>query len=266
MKRVDSLIATLIGLDIALLHARLRLQAGTDDEALHDLRIGLQRLRSLLAPLRRIADLPPLYNAAAALGSLSAPVRDLEVLAKELDERGFPGLAAERRARLPERYAAVLDSVELERLRALLDIWPEELRDAQRDGQLRRLKEQIGRRLHKQVERLVTALATPGYDRHRLRLLIKRVRYAGEAYPQLSGLSRRSIEALRATQSALGDWHDHFQWCARIEREPDLAPLEEHWRQCAEQALAEGERALRRLTEQLEQDGHTPPKHDRPEG
>src|SRR5690606_29062791 len=61
MKTLDSLVASLLRLQIALLHARLRLAAGTDDEALHDLRIALQRLRSLLAPLRRAAELSPLY-------------------------------------------------------------------------------------------------------------------------------------------------------------------------------------------------------------
>ena len=88
MKLVDSLIASLFELQINLLHARLRLEADTDDEALHDLRIALQRLRSLLAPLRRVADLPPLYTAAAALGALTAPVRDLEVLARLRYEDG----------------------------------------------------------------------------------------------------------------------------------------------------------------------------------
>ena len=100
MKRVDLLVASLFELQINLLHARLRLEAGTDGEALHDLRIALQRLRSLLAPLRRVADLSPLYTAAAALGALTAPVRDLEVLAAELERNGYTELASRRRAQL----------------------------------------------------------------------------------------------------------------------------------------------------------------------
>ena len=52
-------------------------------------------------------------------------------------------------------------------------IWPGELREAQRAGELPRLDSLIERRLHKQLTRLLQALATPGYDRHRLRLLCK---------------------------------------------------------------------------------------------
>ncbi|MDD0843947.1 CHAD domain-containing protein [Pseudomonas sp. Gutcm_11s] len=254
---VDSLVASLITQQVAMLHAGLRLEAGSDDEALHDLRIGVRRLRSLLTPLRRAADLPPLYEAAAALGTLSAPVRDLEVLAAELEERGYAELASVRREHLADRYAAILDSHELQRLLALLDAWPGELRDAQRDGELRRLKARIQRHLHKQAKRLASALATPGYDRHRLRLLVKRVRYAAETYPQLSDLSKRSLASLRATQSALGDWHDHFQWCARIAHEPDLEPLRAHWQQCAEAALATAEKTLKDLSKALKKDGYT---------
>jgi CHAD domain-containing protein len=256
MKLVDALIAELIGLNLALLHARLRLEANTDAEALHDLRIALQRLRSLLAPLRRVADLSPLYTAAAELAALSAPVRDLEVLAAELERQGYADLAAVRRAHLHERYAAILESVELERLLALLDIWPTELRDAQRDGELRDLKALIERRLHKQIARLCDALACAGYDRHRLRLLIKRVRYASEAYPRLCGLSKASQAALRRAQSTLGDWHDHFQWCQRSDRESDLEPLRPLWQIRGEAALATAEEELNRLGKRLQQ--HSP--------
>lgn len=251
MKRVDLLVASLFELQINLLHARLRLEAGTDGEALHDLRIALQRLRSLLAPLRRVADLSPLYTAAAALGALTAPVRDLEVLAAELERNGHSELASRRRALLAERYAAVLDSRELERLLAFLDIWPGELRDAQHAGELRRLDSLIERRLHKQLTRLLQALTTPGYDRHRLRLLVKRVRYAGEAYPQLIGLPRRSLRLLKETQSALGDWHDHFQWCLRIDQENDLEPLRMVWQTRMDDALVEAEKQLQRLARHL---------------
>ncbi|WP_043307826.1 CHAD domain-containing protein [Pseudomonas sp. ML96] len=253
---VDSVIASLIEQNIALIHARLRLEAGTDDEALHDLRIGVRRLRSLLAPLRRITDLSPLDDAAAALGTLSAPVRDLEVLAGELEKRGYPTLASTRRARLAHSYAAILDSRELERLLTLLDVWPAELRGAQSSAELSRLKAGVRRRLRKQVKRLARALATPDFDRHRLRLLVKRVRYATETYPQLSDLSKRSIAALHASQSALGDWHDHFQWCARIASEPDLEPLRSLWQQRADKALAAAEDSLQKLARALKKDGY----------
>ncbi|WP_252273031.1 CHAD domain-containing protein [Pseudomonas subflava] len=248
---VDSLVAALIGLQMTLQHARLRLEADTDAEALHDLRVALRRLRSLLAPLRKAIDLGPLYDAARNLAKLTGPARDLEVLAAELERQGFAELARERRAQLRDRHAAVLESVELERLLVLLDAWSEFLREAQREGQLRHFEKIVARRLHKQMARLRDALATEGFDRHRLRLLIKRVRYACEAYPQLCSLDKRGRETLKHTQSALGDWHDHFQWCRRIAREPDLTPLHTTWQQRAEAARRDADRQLQKLTRSL---------------
>jgi len=49
---VDQLVAQVIGLEVGLLSCQARLAAVTDDEALHDLRTTVRRLRSLLRPLR----------------------------------------------------------------------------------------------------------------------------------------------------------------------------------------------------------------------
>ncbi|NWD89876.1 metal-chelation protein CHAD, partial [Pseudomonas sp. K5002] len=45
---VDQLVAQVIGLEVGLLSCQARLAAVTDDEALHDLRTTVRRLRSLL--------------------------------------------------------------------------------------------------------------------------------------------------------------------------------------------------------------------------
>jgi len=47
---VDQLVAQVIGLEVGLLSCQARLAAVTDDEALHDLRTTVRRLRSLLHP------------------------------------------------------------------------------------------------------------------------------------------------------------------------------------------------------------------------
>ncbi|MNG21614.1 hypothetical protein D3C84_1060040 [compost metagenome] len=52
-------------------------------------------------------------------------------------------------------------------------------------------------------------------------------------------------------QSALGDWHDHFQWCLKAEQEPDLLVLKEKWAVAMEAELHTAEEALVRLTEML---------------
>ena len=67
--------------------------------------------------------------------------------------------------------------------------------------------------LKKQIDRLHAAVDDAGFDRHELRVLVKRTRYLTEAFPKLSLLSRKAASSLNALQSALGSWHDHYQWC-----------------------------------------------------
>ncbi|WP_368858818.1 CHAD domain-containing protein, partial [Croceibacter atlanticus] len=69
------------------------MEARTDSEALHDLRIAVRRIRSLLRPMRSMSGVMALNNAAAEVGRLTTPARDIEVLIEELEERGFPDLA-----------------------------------------------------------------------------------------------------------------------------------------------------------------------------
>lgn len=47
MSFVDKFVAQILALEVALYHSRARLQARTDSEALHDLRIAVRRIRSL---------------------------------------------------------------------------------------------------------------------------------------------------------------------------------------------------------------------------
>ena len=70
----------------------------------------------------------------------------------------------------------------------ILDAFPRFLRASQRQGLLERLGKRIEKRLDKQWNKLDEALHDPAHDRHRLRLLIKRVRYGAEAYPELGRL------------------------------------------------------------------------------
>lgn len=89
---VTPLIEHVLRLDVALQAASARLQARSDDEALHDLRVGVRRLRSLLRPLRNLSDVNTLEAAATALGHLSTPLRDSEVLVQELEARAQSAL------------------------------------------------------------------------------------------------------------------------------------------------------------------------------
>lgn len=80
MHIVDQILSRVLGLQVNLYACEARLEAGTDPEALHDLRIAVRRLRSLLHPLRAHESVLLIRNAAATVGQLTTPVRDLEVL------------------------------------------------------------------------------------------------------------------------------------------------------------------------------------------
>ena len=116
MSFVDEFVAEILTLQIALYHSRARLEARTDSEALHDLRISVRRIRSLLRPMRSISEVMALNNVAAEVGRLTTPARDLEVLIEELEERGFPDLAQFRKAHLDYDYSKILKSPALKNL------------------------------------------------------------------------------------------------------------------------------------------------------
>jgi CHAD domain-containing protein len=213
-----------------LLACQARLSARTDPEALHDLRTTVRRLRSLLRPLRGLPGVEQLETAASAVGDLSTPLRDREVLAAYLLEHDQPAAAHRRLAQMAEAYPAVAASPELAQLLMILDAFPRFLRAAQRQGLLKGLRIRIEKRLAKQWKKLDKALHDPAHDRHRLRLLIKRVRYGIEAYPELDRLPKAAMPRLKSAQGALGDWHDCWQWLARAEEEADLQPCVAGWK------------------------------------
>jgi len=244
----DRLQERVMRLDVALQACATRLAARSDGEALHDLRVALRRLRSLLRPLRGLPGVDPLDEAAAAVGRLSTPLRDDEVLLQEL-ESVRPDRISSRREQLEVGRDGLLASPEWRQLCGTLILWPSLWRQAGRDGALRGLARRILRRQARQGRRLGEALRDPTHDRHRLRLLIKRVRYGAEAYPDLVDFSGAEPELLKAAQSALGDWHDRLQWLSRAEREVDLQPLVDRWREELDSTAQQADQVLLTLGE-----------------
>ncbi|KRP58518.1 CHAD domain-containing protein [Pseudomonas trivialis] len=244
---VDQLVAQVIGLEVGLLSCQARLAAVTDDEALHDLRTTVRRLRSLLRPLRDLPGVEQLELAAGTVGRLTTPLRDREVLAAYLLDQGYQA-AAQRRLQLqPDAYRQVAQSQELAHLLQILDAFPRFIRAAQRQKLLKGLRSRIKKRLAKQWRQLGDALNDPSHDRHRLRLLIKRVRYAAEAYPELDKLPPKAVPRLKKAQGALGDWHDCWQWLAQAERQLDLLPCVPVWHITMTRAEVQADRVLDKL-------------------
>lgn len=252
MSFVDRLVAQVLHLEVALLHAYARLEASTDSEALHDIRINLRRLRSLLRPLRKLDALATLEQAASLLARLTTPTRDLEVLIAELRRQGYMAQAQARLANVQQDYEKILRSSASKQLFVQLEQWPAKLRAAERAGELHRIRKTIARHQRKRIKALRQALADPHYDRHQLRLLVKHARYSNEAYARLSRLSRAASDSLKRLQGLLGIWHDHFQWSLQASRQTDLQPLAGCWQDDGVSALQRAEAEIRVLTRRLE--------------
>lgn len=244
---VNHLIAELLALDVRLMGCQARLAVSTDNEALHDLRTTVRRLRSVLRPLRDLPGTEALEHAAKAVGQLTTPLRDMQVLAAFLDEQGLHEAAQRRNEDLAETCPKVATSPQLNRLLALLDQFPAMLRVQQRQGLLRGLRKTIEKRMDRQWRKLRKAMGESGHDRHELRLLIKRVRYAAEAYPELSHQPKNMQRSLKAAQGELGNWHDHLQWLAKAGEEADLAPCIAGWQAGILRAERKADQSLKQL-------------------
>ncbi|RKS24879.1 CHAD domain-containing protein [Pseudomonas sp. WPR_5_2] len=254
MSFVDDFVAKIISLEISLYHARARLQANSDGEALHDLRIAVRKVRSLLRPLRNMPEVAALNQAAAEVGSVTTPTRDLEVIIGELQKMGYPHQAMSRSASLTEQYRKIVASPELDKLFGELDRWPELFRTAERAGELADVKRQVQKALKKRITQLIAGLRDKDFDRHELRIIVKNARYLTDAFPALSPLKAKSRAELKSVQASLGSWHDHHQWCLRAESEPDLLDIAPDWQVASEQALADAELRLASLLDHLEKD------------
>ena len=244
---IDRLVAHILSLEVRLLACQARMTARTDPEALHDLRTTVRRLRSLLRPLRGLPGVEQLESAASAVGELTTPWRDREVLAAYLLKHDQPQAAERRMAQMAEAYPALAASNEVASLMMILDAFPRFLRASQHQGLLKGLDKRIEKRLGKQWQKLDEALHDPAHDRHRLRLLIKRVRYGIEAYPELDRLPAAAYKRLKSAQGALGDWHDCWQWLAKAELEADLQPCVATWQAGLINAELKADQVLEKL-------------------
>ena len=194
---------------------------GADAENLHEHRVAARRIRAYLRATRRYVDREwrrSLGDLLDELGELTGPVRDLDVLLEllngelaELDRAdraaGEPlvlSVQAERetarrkllealsgesyrlaltRLRLPPRLAAEVDAVPVERIarKVLADLVA--------------AVDRLGK--HPDEEEL-----------HRLRIALKRTRYAVELAAPASKAGRRFVEDAKALQALLGEYQD----------------------------------------------------------
>lgn len=263
MSAVDNIVAQVLALHVRLYQTTARLEARTDHEALHDLRIVVRRIRSLMRPFRTMPEVAALTDAAKAVGTLTTPVRDLEVMIEELKNRGFYPQAQIRKARLESHYSTIMNSAAIASLMNHLDDWPAAFRRLEIEQGPRYLTAKIRKTLAGQLKRLRDALEEEGFDRHQLRAMVKRIRYLTEAFPRFSPLSPDAAGALKSVQSALGEWHDHYQWCQKALVEADLSPLHKTWLKGSSNALEAAEAQLVAMAHLIpkRQAGNRPAKH-----
>jgi CHAD domain-containing protein len=194
---------------------------GDDPENLHEHRVAARRIRAYLRAARRYVD--PAWRRSIAghlgeLGDVTGPVRDLDVLLALLRDELADLDDADRDAGGP-----LVASVEAEREAARRDLLEALSGDGYRAG-LTRLRlpprmapevdavpiERIARQALRDLVGAVDRLGKhPDEDElHRLRITLKRTRYALELAAPAGKAGRRFLADAKALQALLGEYQD----------------------------------------------------------
>jgi CHAD domain-containing protein len=189
---------------------------GRDPESLHDMRVGVRRLRALLRAGRELvaSDTVELDERLQELGRILGEVRDLDVLLARLDaeaaelggedaKRAASLLAALRTERSGSR-SRLLGALRSDEYLALLDDTARTIDELEPSGSaatLDELTDKAAAKLRKAVRRLPEEPANE--ELHAVRKKGKRARYAGE----LAGRDRL-VKRAKKLQDVLGEHQD----------------------------------------------------------
>jgi CHAD domain-containing protein len=189
---------------------------GRDPESLHDMRVGVRRLRALLHAGKELVatDTGGLGDRLKQLGGILGEVRDLDVLLAHLEaeaaelggedaERAEPLLATLRTERSCSR-SRLLGALRSDEYLALLDDTArmiDELEPSGSGATLDEVAERAAARLRKAVRKLPDAPANE--ELHAVRKKGKRVRYAAE----LAG-RKQLVRRAKKLQDVLGEHQD----------------------------------------------------------
>jgi CHAD domain-containing protein len=215
-----------------------------DDEAVHDFRVALRRLRTLLRPARRVygkkrvrAVAEELRRVAQSTGAL----RDEEVLRETLSALPLPPPAREelmrwvaRRARKEQAYRAEVAALLQDR--AGKARWSESSLDASLDRLEKLLHRKKARRISAgELARRALSDAIEGARAHAsgdpassaamhaLRIRYKRLRYTAELFEPILGEGVAEIvKVATRMQRRLGDLHDLDEAIDRIKRTREI--------------------------------------------
>lgn len=191
----------------------------TDDEAIHDLRVAIRRLRTLLKMSRKLfgrwqSDV--VRRAFADVMRATGDLRDEEVLEETLEGKSanpaFGGWVAARKPRekrLRNAVVARLESGELDRARVLLKallVFPVK---PERDVDLARFARRTVERARREVERRRDVGIDDVQGLHDLRIAYKELRYSIELLADALPIDARAmLEPATIFQKRLGEIHD----------------------------------------------------------
>jgi CHAD domain-containing protein len=205
---------------------------GSDPEDLHRMRVAVRRARAILRSARPILDRAasePLRAELKWLGSSLGSVRDLDVLLQRLREQvdALPAddrFAAERLAQvLADEHelarAQLVEALESDRYLTLLDRLAEMAREPAASGRQKPLASLAARRF----ERLRAGIAglpkePSDAELHRIRIQVKRARYAAElAEATVGRRAARFIARAKCLQDVIGEHQDAVVAARRIQ-------------------------------------------------
>jgi inorganic triphosphatase YgiF len=209
-----------------------RLRHRASPEVIHQLRVGLRRLRSTITSFRKVVTDARLAAIKAELkwltGELDA-ARNLDVLlhgdyraavATREDVEGLKGLGLRLRGARRMAYVRAAAAVESERFRRLLVdlvIWIQTGPWTVAEGKSRRrpiprfAARELSRRRDRIARRGRKLRDLDAAQRHKLRIEAKKLRYAADAFVGVFERPKRAnafVEALKAVQDALGELND----------------------------------------------------------
>jgi inorganic triphosphatase YgiF len=208
-----------------------------DSAGVHQMRVGLRRLRAAISLFRDMlqdADTARIKSELKWLTGRLGPARDLDVLVTESvaplrrespDQPEVKLLEAELKQKRGRGFDSAKDAVESERYRKLVlatALWlidgqwltdKDALAAARRERPAAEFaRDVLQRRTRKIVKKSRRLDRRDAEARHRLRIAVKKLRYAGEFFTRLfeapSKARKRFARALKALQSALGRLND----------------------------------------------------------
>jgi CHAD domain-containing protein len=206
---------------MALLEHDPGIRLGSDPENLHQHRVSARRTRAFLRAARRYVDsewAQSLNDPLRELGRVTGPARDLDVLAEHVqgelealdpaDREGADVLAARLESECASARRELLRALDGDSYRVLLARLRMRPRLAADVSSV-----PLDRIAHKAYRRLVRAVEDLGAapdDRavHRLRIMLKRARYAAELAATADGKGERFLKRAKVLQGLLGEHQD----------------------------------------------------------